>query len=227
MTSKKMAVATLAIWIAAGTVVAHSGATGVVRERMEGMVAMRDALRDVTPMMRGEVPYDAARVAEAGRAIAAHAGSEMTGLFPEGSAGGVSYAKEAIWQERETFDALAEELRRHAEGLVKAAPNGLTAPDPHAGMAMGGSTGGSMGKHEGMTMPGDAPARSGPGAGFSVAQLLGVEPRRRAEQAVLASTSAADGSATAPGYAALAAPQVFRRIGETCAACHGRYRAGS
>ncbi|MGR3631574.1 MAG: c-type cytochrome [Limimaricola soesokkakensis] len=223
MTGKKMAMATLAIWVAAGAVVAHSGATGVVRERMEGMVAMRDALRDVTPMMRGEAPYDAARVAEAGRAIAAHAGSEMTRLFPEGSADGISYAKEAIWQERETFDALAEELRRHAEGLVQAAPNGLTAPDPHAGMAMGGS----MAGHEGMAMPGQSSAQAGPGAEYSVAQLLGVEPRRRTEQTVLASASAASGSADTPGYETLAAPEVFRRIGETCAACHGRYRARS
>ncbi len=222
MTRQKMAMATLAIWIAAGGVLAHSGATGVVRERMEGMVAMRDAMRDVTPMIRGEAPYDAARVAEAGRAIAAHAGSEMTRLFPEGSAGGVSYAKEAIWQERETFDTLAEELRRHAEGLVQAAPNGLTAADPHAGMAMGGS----MAEHGGMSMAGPAPDRTGPGAGYSVAQLLGVEPRRDAKQDVLATTAGA-GQTSAPGYAALAAPEVFRRIGETCAACHGRYRAGS
>ncbi|EYD71431.1 c-type cytochrome [Limimaricola hongkongensis] len=223
MTSKKMAMATLAIWTAAGAVLAHNGATGVVRERMEGMVAMRDALRDVTPMMRGEAPYDVARVVEAGRAIAAHAGSEMTRLFPEGSGGGVSYAKEAIWQERETFDALADELRRHAEGLAKAASNGLTAPDPHAGMAMGGS----MAGHEGMMMPDAAPAQAGPGSAFSVAQLLGVEPRRRAERKVLAAASAESAGATGPDYATLAAPEVFRRIGEACAACHGRFRAGS
>ncbi|MGR3630819.1 MAG: c-type cytochrome [Limimaricola soesokkakensis] len=223
MTRKKMAMAALATWVAAGAALAHSGATGVVRERMEGMVAMRDAMRDVTPMMRGEAPYDAARVAEAGRAIAAHAGSEMTRLFPEGSADGVSYAKEAIWQEPETFDALAEELRRHAEGLVKAAPNGLTAPDPHAGMAMGGS----MAGHEGMTMPDQSPDRAGPGAGYSVAQLLGIEPRRSAEQEVSGATTAKAAGSSAPGYATLAAPDVFRRIGETCAACHGRYRAGS
>ncbi|WP_370161364.1 c-type cytochrome [Limimaricola soesokkakensis] len=223
MTRKKMAMAALATWVAAGAALAHSGATGVVRERMEGMVAMRDAMRDVTPMMRGEAPYDAARVAEAGRAIAAHAGSEMTRLFPEGSADGVSYAKEAIWQEPETFDALAEELRRHAEGLVKAAPNGLTAPDPHAGMAMGGS----MAGHEGMTMPGQSSDRAGPGAGYSVAQLLGIEPRRPAEQEVSGATAAKAEGSFAPGYATLAAPDVFRRIGETCAACHGRYRAGS
>ncbi|WP_432254250.1 c-type cytochrome [Limimaricola sp. AA108-03] len=223
MTRKKMAMATLATLVAAGAALAHSGATGVVRERMEGMVAMRDAMRDVTPMMRGEAPYDAARVVEAGRAIAAHAGREMTRLFPEGSTDGVSYAKEAIWQEPETFDALAEELRRHAEGLVKAAPNGLTAPDPHAGMAMGGS----MAGHEGMAMPGQTSGRAGPGAGYTVAQLLGIEPRRRAEQEVPGATAAkAEGSST-PGYATLAAPDVFRRIGETCAACHGRYRAGS
>ncbi|PSK80816.1 cytochrome c556 [Limimaricola soesokkakensis] len=223
MTRKKMAMAALATWVAAGAALAHSGATGVVRERMEGMVAMRDAMRDVTPMMRGEAPYDAARVAEAGRAIAAHAGSEMTRLFPEGSADGVSYAKEAIWQEPETFDALAEELRRHAEGLVKAAPNGLTAPDPHAGMAMGGS----MAGHEGMTMPDQSSDRAGPGAGYSVAQLLGIEPRRSAEQEVSGATATKAAGSSAPGYATLAAPDVFRRIGETCAACHGRYRAGS
>ncbi|MGR3463268.1 c-type cytochrome [Limimaricola sp.] len=217
--------AALAVSVVAGAVGAHSGATGVVRERMEGMVAMRDVLKEVTPMMRGETVYDASLVAEAGRVIATHAGDAMTKLFPEGTAGGVSYAKEAIWRESEAFEALAEELRRHAEGLVKAAPNGLAAPGPDAGMAMGGA----MAGHEGMdmAMAEPEPARTGPAAGFTVAQLMGVEAPRRAAPPVSPAAAETGGASSGPDYATLAAPDVFRRIGETCAACHGRYRAGS
>ncbi len=44
--------------LSGAAVLAHSGATGIVKERMEGMMAMGDAVEAVTPMMRGEGPVD-------------------------------------------------------------------------------------------------------------------------------------------------------------------------
>ncbi len=224
--------------MAAAVAGAHNGATGVVRERMEGMVAMRDAMRDLTPMMRGEAPHDKAAVAAAGRAIAEHAGEAMIALFPEGSGGGASFAKEAVWAAPDDFSALADELRRHAEGLVHAAPNPTTPMnDAHAGMDMGksadmgGHTGMDMSEHAGMDMSGAAKPSSGPGALYSVAQLMGLEPRK-----VVSSPSAPQlnvevdtisTGANGPNYASMAASEVFRMIGETCSACHGRFRSGS
>jgi cytochrome c556 len=105
---------------------AHSGATGVVKERMEGMKAMGD---------RG------------------HAGSAMTELFPEGSNAVPSEAKEDIWKEWETFAAMAHQLEVMAEALGRAAANATGAgPDASSGTMMGGA--GMMG--ETGTMMGDS-----------------------------------------------------------------------
>ena len=246
MNPYRMTAIALTAIMAAAVAGAHNGATGVVRERMEGMVAMRDAMRDLTPMMRGEAPHDQSAVAAAGRAIAQHAGEAMTALFPEGSGGGVSFAKEAVWAAPDDFSALAEELRRHAEGLVTAAPN-PTAPtnDAHAGMDMGtsadtggqagmdmsGQAGMDMSKHAGMDMGGAAEPPSGPGASYSVAQLMGLESRKAATQPggpqIGVGRAPVSMESNAPDYASMAASDVFRMIGETCSACHGRYRSGS
>ena len=101
--------------MAAVTALAHSGATGIVLERMNGMTAMRDIIGELAPMMQGEVPYDAFTVSEGGDIIAKHAGETMLALFPEGSLEGVTYAKPEIWAKWQDFADLAEELRVSAE----------------------------------------------------------------------------------------------------------------
>ncbi|MCZ4260076.1 cytochrome c [Limimaricola sp. G21655-S1] len=232
MTPYRTTAIALTAIMAAAVAGAHNGATGVVRERMEGMVAMRDAMRDLTPMMRGEAPQDEAAVAAAGRTIAKHAGEAMIALFPEGSGGGASFAKEAVWAAPDDFSALADELRRHAEGLVGAASN-PTAPmtDAHAGMDMGGQTGMDMGEHAGMDMSGATEPPTGPGALYSVAQLMGFEPRTSttspSKAQPVAGLDPVSMKSNAPDYGSMAASDVFRMIGETCSACHGRFRSGS
>ena len=117
-----------AVGATATIAVAHSGATGIVLDRMNGMTAMRDLIRDLAPMMQGTVPYDPIQVSEVGYVIAGHAGDTMRKLFPKGSLEGVTYAKPDIWTEWNEFAALADELRAYSEALITAAPNGL-APD--------------------------------------------------------------------------------------------------
>ena len=56
---------------------AHNGATGVVMERMMGMSAMRDVLKDLAPMMQGQVPYDEWAVRDAATVLKSHAGNNM------------------------------------------------------------------------------------------------------------------------------------------------------
>ena len=66
----------------AGTIaLAHTGASGVVLERMNGMTALRDAMRDLTPIVQGVAPYDMETVSQAGDVIAAHSGETMRALF--------------------------------------------------------------------------------------------------------------------------------------------------
>jgi len=107
----------------ASAALAHSGATGIVKERMDAMSAMGKAVKQVAPMMCGETAYDADTVRHAAETIGMHAGDAMTRLFPDGSAGMPSVAKDAIWNDWESFAGLAEELHRYAEGLALAADN--------------------------------------------------------------------------------------------------------
>ncbi len=150
----------LAAIAATGTAVAafaHSGATGIVKERMDAMVAMGDAVKSVAPMMRGEAAYDADLMREAARTFRAHSGDALTELFPEGSGGAPSEAKDAVWSEWDRFTALAEQLGIYAEGLEGAAGNGLAGAggSMDAGAMMGGSSGmGSGSMMGGSTMMG-------------------------------------------------------------------------
>ncbi len=58
----------------AAVAVAHTGATGVVLDRMNGMTAMKETVAELAPMMQGAVPYDTFIVSEGASVIASHAG---------------------------------------------------------------------------------------------------------------------------------------------------------
>jgi len=144
MTYKLMIAGLCATGLAAGAW-AHSGAMGVVKERMDAMKAMGDAVKRIKPMMSGEAVYDAAAVQAAAHVIAEEAGAAMTGKFPEGSGGGVSEALPAVWSDRARFAALARDLEVTARGLEHAAQNGT-----HGAGHMSGDLSGMMGGTSGM-----------------------------------------------------------------------------
>ena len=129
-----IAVATSSVAVAA---LAHGGATGIVKDRMDAMMAMGKSVKAVAPMMRREILYDAAAVKSAAQVFAVHSGEAMTELFPEGSGGGASDATPEVWSEWEKFEALAAQLGTYANGLALAADNGLSD-------AMGSQTGAGM-----------------------------------------------------------------------------------
>lgn len=104
---------------------AHGGATGIVKERMDGMGAMKEAIKVLTPMMRGQTTYDADVVRQQASQIGDHAGEALIRLFPEGSGGAPSEAKDTVWLNWQEFAVLAERLQETAEGLASAADNGL------------------------------------------------------------------------------------------------------
>lgn len=135
---------------------AHSGATGVVKERMEAMKSMGDATKTIAAMFSGEADYDAASVRSAANTIRMHAGSAMTEMFPEGSNGAPSEAKDTIWQDWETFSAMATQLEAYAEGLGRASENAPGGMPTASGNMMGGASmmGGSGGMMGGAGMMG-------------------------------------------------------------------------
>lgn len=119
---KPVALALPALLVAVGAL-AHSGASGIVKERMDQMGMIAKAMKTIGPMIKGAVAYDAAIVAEQGGVIAAHGGKTLTDLFPEGSIKGPSEALPAIWEDWEKFEALADDLSFWGGALAGAAEN--------------------------------------------------------------------------------------------------------
>ncbi|GAB4348626.1 MAG: cytochrome c [Oricola sp.] len=112
--------ATLAFSLSCAGAIAHSGATGIVAERMEAMKKIAGRMKEIGAMVRGKREYDAGAAAAAAAAIARHAG-RMPSLFPEGSDGDPSEALPAIWTEWDDFIAFVEALEASAAELSDAA----------------------------------------------------------------------------------------------------------
>ena len=174
---------------------AHSGATGVMKERMDAMDEMGEAMKRLTPMMRGQTVYDPDVVRSAAETMIGHAGVQMTELFPEGSNGKPSEALDAIWEDWEEFAALAEALRTSAEGMKLAADNGLAGPGDMPGGGMMGSGQTMMGGNQGIM--GTAQGMMGAPAQMMSTEML-------AEMPVNAG---------------------FMAVTHTCSACHQKFRA--
>ena len=118
--------AAIAVLVVIGTgtaVLAHQGATGIVKERMDAMKDIADAMKAIGTMMKAETPLDHGVVAASARSIAAHA-QEMPTLFPEGSTDHPSEALPAIWENWHDFSVIASELSRRAEALAEQAGSG-------------------------------------------------------------------------------------------------------
>jgi cytochrome c556 len=199
----------LAATAVAAVAMAHTGATGVVLERMNGMTAMRDTVAELAPMMQGSVPYDAFIVSEGASVIAGHAGETMLSLFPENSLEGVTYSKPEIWSDWRDFATLAEELKTYADALSEAAPNGLERAPPGEMAEM---------DHPGMAVPPPQEADRG----FTVAELMGYA--EKADSPV--SRGQAEPGAIAVDLTTLAVDDLFTRISATCSSCHAQFRAG-
>ncbi|MCB1519134.1 MAG: cytochrome c [Hyphomicrobiaceae bacterium] len=157
MSLNKYSTAALAVLVAviataSANVSAHTGATGIVKERMDLMDRIGDAMKVLSGIFKREHAYDADAVAKSARTIRDHAGTAMTKLFPEGSANPPSVAKPEIWRNWKSFKALAKDLETYSAALADAAPRGDT---PAGGMPSGpaghGMMGGSM---MGQGMPG-------------------------------------------------------------------------
>lgn len=198
------------IWITAVVIagsglaaLAHSGATGVMKERMDAMGEMGDAMKSLTPMMRGQTAYDPDVVRNAADTMVRHAGTQMTELFPEGSNGAPSEALDAIWEDWEEFAALAEALRTSAEGMKLAADNGLAGPGDMPGSGMMGTDQGMMGT--GQTMMGGGQGMMGTGQG-----MMGGTPGQMMTTEMLAEMPVNAG---------------FIAVTQSCSACHQKFRA--
>lgn len=112
----------------AGSSIAHTGATGVVKERMDSMKAIASSLKALVDMQRKKRPFDAATAARAGRAIASHA-EKLGTMFPPGSNKHPSEAASEIWNKRSEFDAMMQAMQKAGEALSTRAKAATSAQD--------------------------------------------------------------------------------------------------
>ena len=116
--SKTLArLAVVACLLSTTLALAHEGATGVVKERMDLMKRQQGDLKLIGEMAKGKTPFDADKAAEAARDVGATA-KKIHELFPEGSAGHPSDALPAIWTEWDRFTSNADALANTANGLA-------------------------------------------------------------------------------------------------------------
>jgi len=119
MISRLAAFALLAVLVAVPLALAHEGATGVVKERMDLMKRQKDDMKVIGLMAKGSTKFDPAKAAEAARDIETTA-TKIHELFPEGTDGGHSDAKPEIWRKWDEFTGNADALQTKAKALTAA-----------------------------------------------------------------------------------------------------------
>jgi len=161
---------------------AHGGATGIVKERMDSMSAMGEAIKSLSTMFKSGA-YDPDLIRTGAMAIKSHAGESMLKLFPEGSDDTPSEARAEIWNNWEEFATLAMELENFAVGLAAASNNPPQSAEQNlasSGTMMGTDTMGATG------MDGDMMGNSAPMPTF---EMLAQMPADNAFEMVVTSCS--------------------------------------
>jgi cytochrome c556 len=129
------ALAAVVLVFGAGAVIAQSDP---IATRMALMKGNDDNARIVVPMMRGQAPFDAAKV-DAAFAQWADTAQKLRGLFPDNSkTGQKTRAASKIWVTKADFDAKAAEFAKAVaenRDKAKSSLDGLRAAIPVVGNA--------------------------------------------------------------------------------------------
>lgn len=96
---------------------AHSGATGVVKKRMDHMKRLAEILKSIKAGVRARPEIDRGAIADGAREIADRAERTLS-LFPEGSAAAPSKARPVIWKNWQAFRRANEKLKAEASKLA-------------------------------------------------------------------------------------------------------------
>lgn len=121
------AVATLGLVFGVGSAAfAHSGATGIVKERMDKMGEVASKMKVIARMLNGQLDFDPAVLEASAAEIADHA-SSFEPLFPEGSVSPPSEARPRIWTRWDDFRDQFATMEARAGSLADEA---ASAEDP-------------------------------------------------------------------------------------------------
>lgn len=100
-------------------VMAHSGAMGIVKERMDQMSILGEHAKNIGDMLKGKATFDTAVIETAAQAFL-EAGKQMPALFPDTVESREAMATEAlpaIWADWDDFTALAEQFTQDSQSL--------------------------------------------------------------------------------------------------------------
>ncbi|MDD9909321.1 MAG: cytochrome c [Ahrensia sp.] len=122
-----------------GTVLAHSGATGIVKQRMDSMKAIGASMKAISKLDWNDEQTARQSLQTNASAIGMHA-SHIVDMFPEGSIQGPSEAEPAIWSRAEDFARIADALEQRADELAQMAPTASSASDIKPLMGLIGDT---------------------------------------------------------------------------------------
>lgn len=100
------------------TSIAHKGAMGVVKERMDAMVQMGDSNKILTAMVRRKTEFNSDIFLQELNKIAQADGKQLINLFPDSSLMSPTEARETIWQNWQEFTQLANDLENSVDALT-------------------------------------------------------------------------------------------------------------
>ena len=115
MSNKLLISVTLSLSLLGASALAHNGAAGIVKERMDSMESMANAVKAIKKELAGS--GDASIIKKHAQDVAQHAGATMTAMFPKGSRHGPSQARPEIWVDWATFRRSADQLKADAAAL--------------------------------------------------------------------------------------------------------------
>ena len=121
----------LAFLAIAGLALAHKGATGVVKERMDLMDLQAKQMKMLNAMAKGKKPFDAAKAAHAARDISLTT-RKIPEMFPKGTDAPPSEARPEIWEDWDNFIGDAEAAAKAAEALAATLEGEASAGWKHA-----------------------------------------------------------------------------------------------
>jgi cytochrome c556 len=185
-------------------VVGHGGATGVVADRMMGMMMLAEQVKLLSPLLERNGQVETDIVIAAAEMISVHAGESMTELFPEGSLDVPSVARPEIWQRWEQFAGFSTRLAELGDELAAAAES------DYADLAVSA-----------------APVEKrqlGEWDQMSFATLMGLPSKPATEQASIDTLIAASEEFADPVVPARATGQIVADITATCSSCHAVFR---
>jgi len=116
MKIKTLAAGAAITLVVISTALAHEGATGMVKIRMDAMSAIGDHMKSISAMLTGKTDFDGKLVSKQAEEIAGHAA-----IFPDHFKmrmdDQMTEAAPAIWEKPEEFSKQAEELAALATAL--------------------------------------------------------------------------------------------------------------